>query len=76
MPEHAANKPSWFCSDCRSPWPCKPARDRMAQDGIDTSLRMATWYMLEEAALDMPYASISELYERFVGWMRDVPTEP
>jgi predicted DNA-binding transcriptional regulator AlpA len=81
VPQHAANKPSWFCPDCRAPWPCQPARDRMETGGIDTSLRMAAWSMLEEAAHDMPHASGAELYERFIGWMRDVPdgraqTEP
>jgi hypothetical protein len=73
VPQHVANKPFWFCPNCRVPWPCQPARDRMAANGIDTSLRIAAWSMLEEAAQDMPYASGAELYERFIGWMRDVP---
>ncbi len=73
MPNHEPSKPCWFCLDCRMPWPCQAARDRMAADGIDTSFRLAAWSMLEEAAHDMPYASAAELYERFISWMRDVP---
>ena len=38
------------------PWPCQPARDRMAEEGIDTSLRIAAWSMLEEATADLRYS--------------------
>ncbi|HET6483366.1 MAG TPA: hypothetical protein VFG35_25465 [Actinoplanes sp.] len=76
MPQHEANRPFWNCLECRVPWPCQPARDRMAADGIDTSLRLAAWSLFDDAVQDMPHASEAELYERFIGWMRDVPATP
>lgn len=69
MNPHQPLRPSWDCAACGQPWPCRPARERMAAEA-DTSLRIAAWSWLEEAMRDMPDAPAGQLWQRFVGWTR------
>jgi hypothetical protein len=66
--EHAAERPSWQCRSCGEPWPCDPARDRLAAGMGRVNLSVYMWSSLEEAARDMPDGPPQELFERFIRW--------
>jgi hypothetical protein len=66
--EHTAERPSWDCRVCGKPWPCDPARERLASTLSLTTLAMTMWTNLEEAAGDMPTMPVSEAFERFLNW--------
>lgn len=66
--EHAADRPSWHCRSCGEPWPCDPARERLAAGMGRVSLSVYMWSSLEEAARDMPDGPPQELFERFIRW--------
>lgn len=67
---HVPKAPSWRCRDCRTPWPCAPARaDMMAS--MDRTARVIYISMqMAEAAKDQPHLSADELFARFLGWAR------
>jgi hypothetical protein len=72
--EHTPLRPSWLCAADGEPWPCDAARQAMAgEDSISRAIFMAL--MLHEATGDMPDATPSELYERFVAWTRTTPAD-
>ncbi|MEU7591263.1 hypothetical protein AB0A95_33825 [Micromonospora sp. NPDC049230] len=62
----------WACADCEAPWPCQPARDRLAEayrgEWVNLSIYMAV--LLEAALPEMPATPSAELFERFVLWTR------
>lgn len=66
--EHVEERPSWRCRTCGEPWPCGPARERLATALSPIMLRTQMWARLEAAALDMPRGPVSELFERFLRW--------
>lgn len=68
--EHQPHRPSWNCASCARPWPCDPARERLAAELGSLSLAMFAWTCLEEAARDIPATPPAELYERFLAWTR------
>lgn len=67
-PEHLAGRPSWDCLSCGNPWPCDPARERLAREMDRSKLAVFMWASLEEAIGDMPTGPPTELFERFVKW--------
>jgi hypothetical protein len=68
MTDHTADRPSWDCRACGKPWPCDPARERLAEEMDRISLAMYMWTNLEEAVADLPPGPPSELFERFIRW--------
>jgi hypothetical protein len=72
--EHTPLRPSWLCDADGEPWPCDAAREAMAgEDCISRAFFMVL--MLNDAAGDMPGATPSELFERFVAWTRRTPAD-
>ncbi|MBG0560162.1 hypothetical protein [Actinoplanes aureus] len=66
--DHVPDRPSWRCRACGDPWPCDPARERLAAELSRVDLAVLMWDHLEEAARDMPKAPASELFDRFLRW--------
>ncbi|GLY06032.1 MULTISPECIES: hypothetical protein [Actinoplanes] len=66
--EHVPARPSWDCTSCGRPWPCDPARERLAVGLGRIELAVLMWDHLEEAARDMPHTPASELFDRFLRW--------
>lgn len=66
--EHTPARPSWDCRSCGRPWPCGPARARLAHDRSRVDLAVLMWDHLEDAARDMPRAPASDLFDRFLRW--------
>lgn len=68
--EHLANRRSWDCLACDKPWPCDPARERLAAELGPVQLAVYMWANLEEAAGHLPDLPISEAFDRFLAWTR------
>ena len=68
--EHIAERPSWNCAFCGKPWPCEPARERLAVEKDGVQLAMHAWLTLEEAAGDMPRMPVAVAFHRFLAWTR------
>ncbi len=71
---HVAERPSWACAGCGQPWPCAPARSRLADeyDGMRHGLGLYLAGSYAEASADL-YGSkvlVESLFDRFVGWQR------
>jgi hypothetical protein len=72
--EHIAERPSWHCRVCGKPWPCDPARARMAAEMDRTQLAIYMWGNLEEATGHLPNMPAAEAFDRFLAWtQRPVP---
>ncbi len=71
---HQLRQPEWTCHGCAesTPWPCDPARERLAQayrrDRPGLAILMAG--LLHYAAGEMTNTPPAELFTRFVGWTR------
>lgn len=71
---HTPHRPDWTCRTCDgdAPWPCSPARVRLAEaylgDRLGLSMYMAE--LLAAALTEMATTSPAELFERFVTWTR------
>ncbi|MFG1839116.1 hypothetical protein ACGFH8_11855 [Micromonospora sp. NPDC049175] len=70
--EHLPTRPTWDCGTCETPWPCDPARVRLAETYGDNrvSLSMYLASLLDAALVEMPDTPAKELHERFVSWTR------
>lgn len=66
--EHNPDRPSWRCGVCGRPWPCDPARERLAEGRSRVDLAVVMWDHFDEAARDLPRVSVSELFDRFLRW--------
>ncbi|MGC4769248.1 hypothetical protein ACLQ25_09745 [Micromonospora sp. DT44] len=74
--EHLPRRPDWDCLTCdpSTPWPCDPARVRLAEmyeehdNRIGLSMYMGS--LLHAALEEMPDTPANELHERFVAWTR------
>lgn len=71
--EHLAERPTWDCRACERPWPCDPAREALAAELGRTELTLYLSGHLDEAARELPGAPAAELYDRFLGWSRQIP---
>lgn len=71
---HQPHRPSWTCRGCRgdSPWPCSPARTRLAEAYGEGRSGLAAYLsaLLTAAVEEMPATPADELHERFVAWTR------
>jgi hypothetical protein len=74
--EHIAERPSWTCALCGKPWPCQPARKRLAAENDSVQLAMHAWLTLEEAVADMPNLPVAIAFDRFLAWTRPHPPNP
>ncbi|MDG4792433.1 hypothetical protein [Micromonospora sp. WMMD1082] len=74
--QHTPLRPAWTCGTCDgdAPWPCPPARVRLAERyGRDrVSLSMYVGALLTAALDDRPQDDPGELTTRFVAWTRCV----
>ncbi|MFG1916256.1 flavin reductase [Micromonospora sp. NPDC048898] len=70
--EHLPSRPTWDCRTCETPWPCDPARVRLAETYGENrvSLSMYLASLLDAALVEMPDTPAAELHERFVSWTR------
>ncbi|MET8150669.1 hypothetical protein ACIBSW_11315 [Actinoplanes sp. NPDC049668] len=68
--KHLAHRPTWDCASCGMPWPCDPARERLAAELGLVQLAMYMWANLEEAAGDLPDLPTTEAFDRFLAWTR------
>jgi hypothetical protein len=61
----------WDCRTCDMPWPCAPARDRLAADaGDEKQLSIQMWTYFDHYVDAIPAGPVTEAYARFVGWIR------
>lgn len=71
---HEPNRPEWTCRGCDgdTPWPCSPARTRLAEAyrGSRVNLSMYLSVLLTAAVAEMPATPPAELFDRFVAWTR------
>ncbi len=71
MSEHLPGRPTWDCLSCDKPWPCDPARERMAAESPDVaSLAFLMTRYLEDYAQEVQPWPPGEAYDRFIGWVR------
>lgn len=71
--EHIARRPDWSCVVDGQPYPCRVARKELTAENSPTRLAVFMWAQLEEAAHDLPNASVGEMFERFLKWTWYVP---
>lgn len=70
--QHDPDRDTWQCRDCAAAeWPCEPARERLTGefDSV-TSLRMYLMALAAEALPTLAAMDASEVYLRFLGWVR------
>lgn len=71
---HQPRRPLWTCDGCHgdTPWPCPPARVRLAETFVGDRVGMAMYLsaLLTAALTEMPRTPPTELFERFVAWTR------
>lgn len=67
---HLSKPGSWDCGACEQPWPCPAAKEQLAAEMPSLQLAMYAWLCFEWAADDLKALSVSQMYERFVGWVR------
>jgi hypothetical protein len=74
--EHLPLRSSWDCDTCGRPWPCDPARERLAVEHVSrpTVLAMLMWQYLEDYSRDAGPGPLGEAYERFLSWTRQGDT--
>ena len=68
--EHIADRPSWDCRACGKPWPCDPAKAKLAAELGPTALAVYAWEHAEEAAPQLPGMPVAEFFDRFLTWAR------
>lgn len=70
--EHLPRRPQWDCQACEQPWPCDPARVRLAEVYGANRVNLAIYVagLLFVATSELPTADTADLYERFVAWTR------
>jgi hypothetical protein len=68
-------RPNWSCAGCGYPWPCRSRRIQLLDEyrGAPASLALYVGARLVEAAHDLPSMKAGTLYQRFVGWLDQVP---
>lgn len=75
---HEPRRPEWTCRSCDAPWPCSPARVRLAEAYGDNriSLSMYLASLLTAAYPEVPTTPPGELFDRFIAWTRWKRTGP
>lgn len=75
---HQPVRPVWSCASCGREWPCPSRRGQLLAeyDGALVSLSVTMSSYLYEAVGDLPKVYAGELYQRFLGWIRQGPSQP
>ena len=74
LDQHIALRPGFDCGSCGQPWPCAPAKVRLAEEYVKDKLSLRLYLNLmcfeaiSEAIKDHDWKKVDDLYERFVGW--------
>lgn len=73
MSPHLPKRPQWECEECGKDWPCDTAREELASrtDG-GSALAILMWQHLEEFIRDTMSREFGEVFERFIGWTRNL----
>lgn len=79
---HLPLRPLWLCRACAAPWPCAPAKLRLAREyaGNRVALCLYLSSVLHDAATDLhlldPHGAPGpqQLFDRFIGWA--TPSRP
>jgi hypothetical protein len=70
---HEPLRPGWLCRACGLPWPCPTRRDQLsahyALNPLGLTALMSS-YLVEASAAIGDITGV-ELYQRFLGWVRD-----
>ncbi len=70
---HTARRPGWSCRGCSQPWPCAPARRRLAAEYADAPVSFALYMSgnYVEASRDLHGSGllVDDLYDRFIAWL-------
>ncbi|MFI6242603.1 hypothetical protein ACIBEF_22290 [Micromonospora sp. NPDC050795] len=76
--EHMPRRPQWDCEACEQPWPCDPARVRLAEEfGTNrVNLSMYVSGLLDAALEELPTADTADLYDRFVASLTETTKTP
>lgn len=67
---HIPRRPTWDCSSCGQPWPCRSKQRRLQAEYRDApiSLYLALSMRLVDATADLRHVPAGALYDRFVRW--------
>jgi hypothetical protein len=74
MTEHMPQRPGWDCLACGQPWPCAPAKVQLGEEyqGQGSGLMLYLHLQLNEAIKEHDWDGAENLYDRIVGWAREV----
>jgi hypothetical protein len=81
LPVHAPDRPSWLCRACAEPWPCEQEKATLlfASGGDLQYVVLYLGLYLVDAVSDLypgtQYADLKPLVQRFLGWVRDHPSD-
>ncbi|MBM7083320.1 MULTISPECIES: hypothetical protein [Micromonospora] len=69
---HVPARPSWQCTGCGEPWPCRVRRDRLLGEYADDRAALGVYLGLQlvEALTDLSRQPAGDLHTRFLGWLR------
>ena len=70
---HIPARPVWSCVTCDEPWPCRDRREQLIVEYRADVLPLALYLAacLVDAAYDLPDTPAGDLYQRFLGWLRN-----
>ncbi|QLQ38018.1 hypothetical protein [Micromonospora robiginosa] len=73
--DHQPARPAWNCQSCGGPWPCSPAKVRLAEAyaGDRTGLSVYMSALYAAALNELPTTSADWLYGAFIRWTRSLP---
>jgi hypothetical protein len=73
---HVPLRPAFDCANCGEPWPCVPAKVELTGEyqgdviGLGQYLSLQLVDAMDQAALNHEWGPVGNLYDRFLGWMR------
>jgi hypothetical protein len=72
---HAPMRPSWTCAGCGGHWPCNTRRSQLLAefDSAPASLALLMGGYFVDAAQDLRTEAAHDLYQRFMGWLKQKP---
>jgi hypothetical protein len=71
---------TWQCAGCADPWPCPAVKRELLAEYADgwpgrLSLSIYLAICMADALPDLAYVPSAALYNRFLGWTRNVALE-
>ncbi len=75
---HLPCRPNWDCLHCQQPWPCPPAKAKMAEEFADNSTSLVLYLSGQMADAVDDYLTTKQpvppdLYDRFLDWNKTPP---